>query len=238
MSNFVDIYQDLPCRVSVAWQRLQQQDQQQSGKRDLSVTAMLMAAATGLAMPFESLKDVGSGNRANWNDHPSFANGKQPHYKAVLKRCNDFLAQELSTIGYLKSIQFMHCKSMSDIRNAIEYGKQGDPLTTEQCTLRCLVRILRNALAHNNIVAFGNDRNQIKKLGFFAEKRIGFGCESTADGYHVVAMGTTELQVFLTNWFEVITPQSSRKNISNERPFGKRGMPVTAAHKHFNKVTK
>jgi hypothetical protein len=217
MSNFVDIYQDLPSRVSEAWQRLQQQEQQQSGKRDLSVTAMLMAAATGLAMPLENLKDVGTGNSANWNEHPSFANDNQRHYQAALKRYNDFSAQKLSTIDYLKSIPFMHCQSMSDIRDAIEGGIKGTQPWPKSPKVRCLIRILRNALAHNNIVAFGDNVNEIKKLGFFSEKKTktGNNC-TTKDGYLVLVIDTTAFQTFLKAWFDVIAPQTDSAN--DEQP--------------------
>lgn len=77
-----DIYCDLPTRVHEVWQRSKAKTD--SSQRDLAVTAMLMAAATGFAMPWESLKDVGSGNRNDWNAHPSFANGDQAHYQSIL----------------------------------------------------------------------------------------------------------------------------------------------------------
>ncbi len=93
MTNFVDIYQDLPSRVSEVWERLRNPGQQKS-ERDLSVTAMLMAAATGLAMPFGNLNRLENGSDPNWNDHPSFVNGDQRHYQAVLNRCDVFLKQK------------------------------------------------------------------------------------------------------------------------------------------------
>lgn len=212
MTNFVDIYQDLPCRVSKIWRRLQQQGKQQ-GECDLAVTAMLMTAATGLAMPWESLKDEGVGNRENWNGHPSFLNEDQKHYQEVLKRCNDFSSKKISEISSLKSISFLHCPSLEGIRDAVEYGNRGETvLPSNQYQVRCLVRVFRNALAHNNIVAFGNNLNQINKLGFFSENRVRSGCESTVNGYFVAAISTSELQDFLTTWFEVITPQKLSKD--------------------------
>ena len=136
MTNFVDIYQDLPCRVSKIWRRLQQQEKQQ-GECDLSVTAMLMTAATGLAMPWESLKDEGVGNRENWNGHPSFLNEDQKHYQEVLKRCNDFSSKKISEISSLKSISFLHCPSMGGIRDAVEYGNRGKRYCL-QTSIKCV----------------------------------------------------------------------------------------------------
>jgi hypothetical protein len=217
MTNFVDIYQDLPCRVTKVWQRLQQQEKQQ-GECDLSVTAMLMTAATGLAMPWESLKDVGMGNSKNWNDPPSFVNGDQRHYKEVLKRCDAFLAKKISQIDSLKSISFLHCPSMEGIRDAVEYGNKDETvLSLDQHQVRCLIRILRNALAHNNIVAFGDNVNEIKKLGFFSEKKTktGNNC-TTKDGYLVLVIDTTAFQTFLKAWFDVIAPQTDSAN--DEQP--------------------
>jgi hypothetical protein len=83
--------------------------------------------------------------------------------------------------------------------------------------VRCLIRILRNALAHNNIVAFGDNVNEIKKLGFFSEKKTktGNNC-TTKDGYLVLVIDTTAFQTFLKAWFDVIAPQTDSAN--DEQP--------------------
>jgi hypothetical protein len=202
MTNFVDIYQDFPSRVSEVWERLRNPGQQKS-ERDLSVTAMLMAAATGLAMPQEHLKkDV------NYpNDHPSLIGANQAHYQMVHSRCEAFLKQKISAIDCLKSISFMHCQNMADISDAIEYGNNGQTVfDLEEHTLDCFVYVLRNALAHNNIVAFGNSVNDITSLGFFSQSRGKKNCKCKKKGDHlVVAITTHALQDFLDTWFEMLT---------------------------------
>ena len=55
MTAYYDIYSDLPTRVYEVWQRTKVQTS--SPQQDFSVTAMLMAAAAGLAMPLENLKN-------------------------------------------------------------------------------------------------------------------------------------------------------------------------------------
>lgn len=203
MTMYQDIYQDLPSRVYEVWQRTKKPT---DSPRDLSVTAMLMAAATGFAMPWESLKDMGTGNRDDWNAHPSFANGNQEHYQSVLKSCNKFLSQKISDTTSLQSISFRQCSDQSGICDVAEYGDKGKKLELNKHTVRCVVRVLRNAFAHNNFVAFGPDPDQIERLGFFSENRVGSGCVSTVDGYLVVTITTSALQDFLDAWFLMLKP--------------------------------
>ncbi|MBK6595910.1 MAG: hypothetical protein IPG23_26270 [Burkholderiales bacterium] len=207
MTAYRDIYCDLPSRVHEVWQLSKAKTD--SSQRDLSVTAMLMAAATGFAMPWESLKDVGSGNRNDWNAHPSFAKGDQAHYQSVLKSCDKFLSQKISDNPSLQSVSFRHCSDQSDICDVAEYGNRGKKLELNNHTVRCAVRVLRNALAHNNIVAFGLNSDQIDKLGFFSENRVGSGCVSTVDGYLVVTFTTSAFQDFLDAWFLILKPEKN-----------------------------
>ena len=204
MSAYQDIYLDLPSRVSEVWKRTKTHPDNES--KDLSATAMLMAAAAGLAMPWESLKDVGIGNGSDWNAHPSFANGNQKHYQAVLKSCSAFLAQKISDTESLKTISFQHCQNQIEIRDVAEYGQSGK---TQKHTVRCAVRVIRNALAHNNIVAFGPNPEQIEKIGFFSENRIGSGCVSTIHGYLVLTITTESFAAFLDAWFLSLLPTKS-----------------------------
>lgn len=202
MTTFVDIYQDLPSRVSAVWELFKSMEQKED-PRDLSVTAMLMAAAAGLAMPQEHLKK-GSNNPGK---HPSFKGKSQDHYESVYNQCRTFLTQAISTLDVLKTISFMHCPEMANIRNAIEYGNNGETVfELSEHTLDCFVYVVRNALAHNNIVAFGDSKEEITKLGFFSESRGKSKCRCNEKGdYLVVAMSTCALQAFLKAWFEMLT---------------------------------
>lgn len=157
-------------------------------------------------MPWESLKDVGVGNREDWNTHPSFASGDKAHYQAVLKSCGDFLSQKISNITSLRSVSFRHCADQSDVCEVAESGNKGKALELDKHTVRCVVRVLRNALAHNNIVAFGSSPDQIERLGFFSENRVGSGCVSTVDGYFAVTFTVSGLQDFLDAWFGMLAP--------------------------------
>lgn len=207
MSMYQDIYRDLPSRVFKVWQQTKTHPEQKT--EDLSVTALLMAAATGLAMPWDTLKDVGHGNGNNWNVHPSFVNGNKKHYQAVLERCSAFLAQKISATESLKDISLRHCQSQADIRDTAENSQSGTQLELHKHTVRCAVRVLRNALAHNNIVAFGQTPEQIDWLGFFSENRVGSGCISTIDGYIVLTISKDALADFLNAWFSSLIPKKS-----------------------------
>ena len=206
MTMYRDIYQDLPSRVYEVWQQTKNAT---GNPRDLSVTAMLMAAATGFAMPWESLKDVGAGNRDEWNAHPSFVNGDQAHYQSVLRCCDEFLSKKIPAIPSLKSVSFRKCSNLSAVSGVAECGDAGEPVELENCNVRCVIRVLRNALAHNNILAFGSKPENIKRLGFFSEYRIGSGCASTVDGYLVVTFSIADFQDFLEAWFLMLRPEKT-----------------------------
>lgn len=205
MSCYQDIYQDLPSRVHRIWQRTKAQSTNDT--EDLSVTAMLMAAATGLAMPWENLKDVGSGNSDNWDAHPSFKNDNQPHYRSVLKGCNQFLAKKASDFPCLESISFRKCQKLSEICEVAEYGIKGEKIELNVCQVRCVVRVIRNALAHNNIVAFGSSDSQIDRLGFFSENRTHSGSPSSGESYSVITITKDDFQEFLNVWFQMLCPE-------------------------------
>lgn len=207
MSNYQDIYRDLPSRVCQVWQRTKMHPDNET--EDLSVTAMLMAAAAGLAMPLESLKDVGIGNRNDWNSHPAFGTAEQSEYKAALERCNKFFSQLIVRCESLQDIVLMRCQELCNIREAAEGGQGGTPLDRAKSNVRFVTKILRNALAHNNILAFGKSRNQIENLVFFSENRTGSGCKNTVDGWHVLTISVKSFEEFLNAWFDLLKGQDS-----------------------------
>lgn len=204
MTMYRDIYQDLPARVYEVWT----QNRDATGSLgDLSVTIMLMAAATGLAMPWESLKDVGVGNGNTWNRHPSFVQGDQSHYQEVLKKCDQFLSKKIADNPSLQTAGLYQCNNLSEICSATEFSNTGRLLAPDQHNVRCIIRVLRNALAHNNIIAFGSSDDQIHKLGFFSEKKISSGCSSAVDSYLLVTITPEALQEFLDAWFHMLRPE-------------------------------
>lgn len=211
MSNYQDIYRDLPSRVYEVWQRTKKI--QEKEPEDRSVTAMLMAAA-GLAMPFESLKDVGVGNGARWKDHPAFETTDRDTYQAILKSCESFFKQPIAKCAGLQGIVIIHCKELRDIRNAVETGQPGKPLELTKQDVRFVTKILRNALAHNNILAFGASENQIEKLTFFSENRIGSGCKSTVDGWHALTICVKDFELFLHAWFDLLKGPGSYRAVA------------------------
>lgn len=207
MSNYQDIYRDLPSRVYEVWQRTKKI--QEKEPEDRSVTAMLMAAAAGLAMPLESLKDVGVGNGTQWKDHPAFDTTDQGTYQAILKSCESFFTQPIAQCAGLQGIAIIHCKELRDIRNAVETSQPGKPLELTKQDVRFVTKILRNALAHNNILAFGTSENQIEKLTFFSENRMGSGCKSTVDGWHALTICVKDFELFLIAWFDLLKEPGS-----------------------------
>lgn len=204
MTNFVDIYQDLPSRVSAVWERLKSMEQQQD-QHDLSVTAMLMAAAAGLAMPFENLKDLGAGNSKKLKEHPMFSEVEPAKYKVVLKNCDDFFKKPIRKV--LADACLVQCKKLKDVRDAA-FKKQGDAtLDTSRYDMRFALKIFRNALAHNNILSIPDAPDapdQISHLAFFSKSN---GPSSSWDeGVNVLIIPAPSFKTFLEKWFELLRP--------------------------------
>lgn len=207
MSNYQDIYRDLPSRVYEVWQRTK--TAQATEAVDRSVTAMLMAAAAGLAMPFENLKDVGVGNRKDWNSHPAFNTTEQSDYQNALKKCKTFFDKPVAQCPGLQRSTILCCQNPGCIRNAVESGQGAQAIDATEQSTRFAVKIIRNALAHNNLLTFGASVEQVDKLTFFSENRTGSGCKNTVDGWHVLTITVTNFEVFLQAWFGLLDKSGS-----------------------------
>lgn len=207
MTIYQDIYRDLPSRVNRVWQKTMTPTT--GDTEDLSVTAMLMAATTGLAMPFENLKEEGAANGNKWKNHPAFKTVEPTAYKAAVDKCTAFFGKTLSDCKGLKQATLMHCQKLSDIRAAAPQGHGDAALDLSRHNVRFAIRILRNALAHNNVFDLpctGGD--QIAKLTFFSKS--GWGADAaSAPGWFVLVIDVAQFKEFLHEWFALLAPADS-----------------------------
>lgn len=220
MTAYRDLYQDLPSRVNRIWAHLKDQkfaktetqkttDQGQAADDDLSVASMLMAAAAGLAMPFESLKELGAGGKKGWNEHPAFQDVNQTQYIKSLRRCNSFLTKPVSDCQGLQSCELMICTDLKDIKQTAQHFDQAHAcLNKEKTSTRQALKILRNALAHNNIVDLPGQDRQIEKLVFFSKNNWCSSCDRM-EGWHVLVISVTAFRDFLDAWFEMLKDEDS-----------------------------
>lgn len=202
MTAYHDIYSDLPIRVYEVWQRTKAQQTQ--GEKDLSVTAMLMAAAAGLAMPFENLKNEGFGKSKKWNDHPMFRGVKQGDYQNALKNCNDYFKQSINRCDGLKSAVLMQCQDLKSIRDAAKEGRGDASMDIAKYDIRFAIKILRNALAHNNILPMP-DVGEIEKIAFFSASNW-CSDRGQGDGWNVLILSVQSFEIFLNKWFALLKP--------------------------------
>ncbi|MGY8651881.1 MAG: hypothetical protein ACKVKM_13900, partial [Verrucomicrobiia bacterium] len=93
MSCYVDIYSDFPSRCQQIWERIERSAKKET--RDLSVTAMLVAAAAGFATPWEHLRDKDAKQNPPWKDHPAFKDVTQEKYDKTLKRFSSKISESL-----------------------------------------------------------------------------------------------------------------------------------------------
>lgn len=207
MTAYRNIYQDLPRRVKQLWARLE--NCAATDSEDFSVTAMLMAAATGLAMPFETLRDLGAGRKKDWNHHPAFQGADQNLYNNSLQACEMFLKKPISECAGLKSCELMVCRNLKDIRETAEQPDQAHiRLEKGKTKTRQALNVLRNALAHNNIVDLPGSNRQIEKLVFFSRNNWCSDCQRM-DGWNVLVITVNDFKLFLDAWFELRQNENS-----------------------------
>jgi len=95
------------------------------------------------------------------------------------------------------------CTELKEVRDVAEYG-DGRPLDNGKITVNRLLKCMRNALAHNNICAFGNNHGQIDRLSFFSEIIEYSNRERKVIGYEVATISTEGFRYFLKEWFKLI----------------------------------
>jgi len=208
MSYYKDIYHDFPLRCGELWQKLRLQAE--SNKRD--VTFMLMTAASGLAAPFEHIKENALKN-GEQHRPPAFPEGNDEHYEEVLKKVQKAIDSDISQSYAFKHLPIARWKlrtfdNPSQIVGYLELPHKsiGRPFSIRSA--RDLIKVFRNALAHNNIHAFNRTRAaEIDEIAFFKEDRGPYNkktnqCEIL--GYNVISLPHTDFAAFLDAWFALL----------------------------------
>lgn len=221
MSCYVDIYKDFPLRCQEVWERIEHSGQ--TSDRDLSVTAMLMAAAAGFATPWEHLRQADMKAEKAWQDHPAFKNVSQEAYDRTLKRLSKQFSESLLTSPFFQGEgnfcwKLGYCKELKQVRDVGEYG-DGVQVSLEQCNVRFLLKVLRNALAHNNICAFGNENREIDRLSFFSEDVEYIHHTKVVNGWNVATTTVGGFNSFLKKWFDLIKEPRLRLVLSESLEF-------------------
>jgi hypothetical protein len=205
MSCYVNIYSDFPSRCQQVWERIERSSQK--GDRDLSVTAMLMAATAGFATPWEHLRsDNTKAEKRAWQGHPAFKDVSQEAYDRTLRRLSKQFSEPLLTSPFFQDEKSFcwklgYCKELKQVRDVGEYG-EGER-NSKLKTVREFLVVLRNAFAHNNICAFGSDR-EIDRLSFFAEDAPRVNGQKKLIGWHVATTTVGGFNGFLKQWFDQI----------------------------------
>lgn len=201
MSCYKDIYRDLPSRVYHIWREMREQTITHNGQ-DVSVTMMLMAAATGLAMPLEHLDR----NSKKWKKHPAFKHVPQADFNKIKNKFSNFFEKKISNQKGLKDAFFMHCQKLEEIKDSAKIRHGDACLDPQRHSTQFAVRVLRNALAHNNIADIPNESDQIKDIVFFSKS----GIQTESDtGWHVIVIPVESFREFLEEWFDLLKESDS-----------------------------
>jgi hypothetical protein len=209
MSYYKDIYNDFPLRCGRLWRKLRKQAEREK----LDVTFMLMTAAAGLAAPYEHIKENALKN-GDQHRPPAFPEGNDKHYEKVLKTVKKAIERDLpksEVFGHLpiEKWKLRTLVNLNDIVGYLESPNQsiGHPFPIR--TALDLIRVFRNALAHNNIHAFNRSgAAEIDEIAFFREDRSGPYNTVTRQrdilGYNVISLPHTDFAAFLDAWFTLL----------------------------------
>jgi hypothetical protein len=212
MSYYENIYNDLPLRCARLWKKMRKQVEEQ----ELDVTFMLMTAAAGFAAPFEHLK-IQSGQAKDNRNHPAFKDFDESHYKKVLsimEKAFSCPVEESSLFVGSRLDEWFYGKtdSIEEIKDLVETKfRAGEGV--KRLKSRDVIKILRNAIAHNNIYAFNrNAASEIDELAFFSEirKKNEETQKSEVHGYEVLSMPAQGFGDFLDAWFALLKRSSPK----------------------------
>jgi len=224
MSSYVDIYNDYPLRCAKLWEDFNASAE----AKNLEVTFMLMCAAGGFVTPYEHLR-MQKGQAKELRGHPAYHNFDDVKFQRSAKSMDDVLSPAASSSTLFQDIClencfYSRCEGIELIRDLAESRNPNNYSIQTQKT-RNLVRVLRNALAHNNIYAFAKGRaSEISELTFFSEffdrKQIKCEqCERKFDEpklkpytYEVLSMPIQEFHAFLNSWFQLLRRASPKGN--------------------------
>lgn len=226
MSSYVDIYNDYPLRCAELWKNFNDSAE----KKNLDVTFMLMCAAGGFATPWEHLR-IQPGQTKELRGHPAFHNFDEIKFKRSAKTMEDALERMASSSPLFENVRiedcfYGRCDGIELIRDMAEHRNPNSYLIQTEKALN-LVRILRNALAHNNIHAFARGRSsEISEVTFFSQF-VDKGsrskkCEKCERkfvepmrrpySYEVLSMPVREFHAFLTSWFDLLRVANPKGN--------------------------
>lgn len=215
MSNYKDFYIDYPIRCGELWRGLRDK----AIKSRLDVTFMLMVASAGLAASWEHLKR--GGKRVNdAEDHPSLAHQKEnivqsDAYKHFIRRLGRVLnSTDMADNPLLAGIDVddwlsHRVKGIEDVRpfvdQRVSFGQDIQLRNTRE-----IIKVLRNALAHNNILTSGQGGSSIREIIFFSEHRK----DGETLGYDIIGMPHTDFSAFLDSWFKLLKEFDPRGRIA------------------------
>ena len=99
---------------------------------------------------------------------------------------------------------YAQCAAINEIRDLAESRYPRHFNVKDQST-RGLVKILRNAIAHNNLYAFARGQsNEISELTFFSKLYEYKGDKREEKGFEVFSLPSEGFRAFLTSWFSLL----------------------------------
>lgn len=191
MSNYSNFIQDFPGRCL----KILKQHFIGAKQNDLEVTLLLTIASSGLIVPFERLK---TGTTKRPTQHPL---GDVQRYSDASLRLDallndEFLGSELHQGENSGSWEIGKSLDISGEPDTWDW-KKFEPITKKEKT-ESILKILRNALAHGNIVTRGHD--QVEQLVFLSMSAY----NRPERGFDCIRVQPSEFKDFVSNWLQFL----------------------------------
>ena len=160
------------------------------------VTLLLMATAGGFIMPYE---------RLIWGDTIRQPDIDRNEYNSAMEKLSNALGMSIKESHYFKEIicrwRFGKPIEPAGIKEIISAYASSNTIDTKMKIVEVL-KIIRNSIAHGNIMSMPDNSNVIQDLIFISGGKKKNG---TIIPYKMIVLTPKELNKFLLRWFEFLS---------------------------------
>ena len=167
---------------------------------DREVTLLLSVAATGLTFPFERLRKPPDGI-----SHPS--GDRKTHTRALGKFSNLsgklFIGSELWPEMQIASWKIIEGLSTDEVQKEnVPWYNDFQPINAQTIKVSVILDLIRNALAHGNIIVYPPIiSSQIEEIMFLSRR---YEQSQFMDEYNVLAVEPEDFRKFLKKWIHFL----------------------------------
>ncbi len=192
MTQYKNLVQDYPNRCS----EILNSFIQQATSIDREVTLLLMATAGGFVMPYERL-------RSDTVIKPAPID--RDNYKKETDKLNSILTKPIKESQFFKDLmsKWRFSKPNKPVKKneILDAYHNAERIDANKKVVE-VVKIIRNSIAHGNVLSIPDNYEQIQDIIFLAG---GEKPDGTIIPYKLIVLTPKELETFLFIWFELLS---------------------------------